>query len=311
MRIIFMGSPGFAVPCLESIHRDHEIAAVVTQPDRPSGRGRSPRPSAVNERAQALDLNILTPSTLKDAAIQSELAALEPELFVVAAFGQILPPSVLDIPLYGSINVHASLLPRWRGAAPIQAAILAGDTQTGVSIMLMDEGLDTGPVLRQESVIIRSTETGGDLSERLADLGANLLKTTIPDFIEGEITPQPQDERGATYAPMIKKADGRMDFIQPAVYLSRQVRAYEPWPTSYFFWKGTRIVVRSAYTVEPTKLKPGQTGLIDNLPAVGCSEGALVLDVLQPAGKRAMSGDAFLHGAQDFRSSAVDEPDGK
>ena len=309
MRIVFMGSPQFAVPSLETLHREHDIAAIITQPDRPSGRGRSPRASAVKARSIALGLEVLQPSSLKDPAVQSELAVLDPDLIIVAAFGQILPPAVLETPRYGAINVHASLLPRWRGASPIQAALLAGDAVTGISIMLMDRGLDTGPILRQESVGIRSTESGGELSERLAQLGARLLRSTIPAFIQGDILPEPQDERGATYAPMIKKANGRLDFSQPAMYLSRQVRAYEPWPTSFFFWNGGRIVVRSAYTVEPTKLQPGQTGMIDNLPAVGCAEGALVMDVIQPAGKRAMNGTAFLRGSQAFHNSFVDAPD--
>lgn len=309
MRIIFMGSPEFAVPSLEILHREHQIAAVVTQPDRPSGRGRAPRASAVKQRSLAFGLEVLQPHTLKDEMIQRQLERLHPELFVVAAFGQILPATVLEIPELASINVHASLLPRWRGAAPVQAAILAGDTKTGVTIMVMDEGLDTGPVLDQEAVTIRTTETGGELSDRLAKLGAKLLKSTIPAYARGEIEPTPQDDRGATYAPMIKKADGQLDFSQPATYLSRQVRAYEPWPTSFFFWNKTRIVVRSGYTVEPTKLEPGEAGVIDNLPAIGCSEGALVLDIVQPAGKRAMRGNEFLHGAQAFAGSTIESPE--
>jgi methionyl-tRNA formyltransferase len=309
MRIIFMGSPEFAVPSLEALHREHQIAAVVTQPDRPSGRGRTPRAPAIKQRSLALGLEVLQPPTLKNEEILNQLERLRPELIIVAAFGQILPPSVLQIPELGSINVHASLLPRWRGAAPVQAAILAGDTETGVSIMLMEEGLDTGPILKQEAVTIRTTETGGELSARLSKLGAKLLKSTIPGYTRGEIEPVPQDERGATYAPMIEKANGRLDFSQPATYLSRQVRAYEPWPTSFFFWNDTRIVVHSGYTVEPTKLKPGEAGVIDRLPAIGCAEGALVLDVVQPAGKRSMSGDEFLRGAHAFASSVIDSPE--
>ena len=300
MRIIFMGSPGFAVPSLDVLQRKHQIVSVVTQPDRPAGRGRAPTPSAVKERSLVLGLPVLQPNSLKNREVQDQLSQLKPDLTVVAAFGQILPQAVLEIPRFGSINVHASLLPRWRGAAPIQAAILAGDRETGVTIMQMDAGLDTGPILATDATTIRSAETGGELSKRLAQIGAELLNTTLMSISRGEATPIAQDDRGATYAPMIKKADGLLDFSQPAVYLTRQVRAYEPWPSSFFFWKDTRIVVRSAHTIEPTKLKPGKAGVLDGLPAIGCSEGALVLDVLQPAGKRAMQGDEFLRGASGF-----------
>jgi len=309
MRIIFMGSPDFAVPSLDAIQREHQIVGVVTQPDRPSGRGRGVRPPAVKERSLALGLDVLQPATLKDRTLQERFLGLEPDMIVVAAFGRVLPKALLEIPTMGSLNVHASLLPRWRGAAPVQAAILAGDTETGVTIMLMDEGLDTGPILKQDSVTIRSTETGGDLSERLAQLGGALLRKTIAAYGRGEITPRPQDDRRASYAPMIKKNDGLLDFSQPAAHLARQIRAYEPWPTSFFFWKDTRLVARSAYTVEPTRLEPGIAGVIDSLPAVGCAEGALVFDVLQPAGKRAMHGDEFLRGAQSFSGSIVNHPD--
>jgi methionyl-tRNA formyltransferase len=309
MRIIFMGSPGFAVPSLDAVLREHQIVSVVTQPDRPAGRGRTPTPSAVKKRSLALGVEVLQPTSLKDQKVQAQLARLDPDLIIVAAFGQILPQVVLDTPRLGSINVHASLLPRWRGAAPIQAAILAGDRETGVTIMQMEAGLDTGPILAKEAVTIRSTETGGELSDRLAELGAELLKTTLTSFLRDEIKPVAQDERGATYAPMIKKADGLLDFSQPAAYLSRQVRAFEPWPSSFFFWNDTRIVVRSAYTVEPTKLNPGRAGVVDGLPAIGCSVGALVLDVLQPAGKRAMQGDEFLRGAKGFVGGKFITPD--
>jgi len=306
MRIIFMGSPDFAVPSLEALHREHEIAAVLTQPDRPAGRGREPSASAVKQRAIELGLDVLQPASLKDETVLQTLTGVGADLIVVAAYGKILPEAVLNLPARGAINVHASLLPRWRGAAPIQAAILAGDTETGVTIMQMEAGLDTGPVLSQQAVTIRATETGGELAARLADLGADLLKDTLPGYLQGSVVPEPQDERRATYAPMIRKSDGRLNFNQPASYLVRQVRAYEPWPTSYFFWKDTRIVVRSAYTLEPTRLMPGQTGIVDALPAIGCAEGALVLDVLQPAGKRAMRGDEFLNGARHFPGSQLE-----
>jgi methionyl-tRNA formyltransferase len=308
MRIIFMGSPAFAIPSLDFLRKQYEICSVITQPDRPAGRGRSIRESAVKKLALSHNLPIAQPSSLRDEKILEQLSILESDLIVVAAFGQILPASILDLPKYGAINVHASLLPRWRGAAPIQAAILEGDERTGVTIMKMDPGLDTGPILSQNSVPIHRSETGGNLEERLAELGAKLLVETIPDYVIGEIVPSPQDDSAATYAPMLSKKDGQLDPAQTADRLARQVRAFEPWPTSFFFWQDLRIVVRSAL---PHPLESGTIGdvlEIEGLPAITTSTGSLVLKRIQPAGKRVMGAADFLNGSPEFIGANITQP---
>jgi methionyl-tRNA formyltransferase len=305
MRILFMGSPSFAVPCLNALQKEFQIAAVVTQPDRPAGRGRKLSFSPVKERALELRLPILQPPSLRERSILSKLRDFTPDVIVVAAFGQILPPTVLDLPVHGCLNVHASLLPRWRGAAPVQASILQGDRETGVTIMKMDAGLDTGPILDQRSTRIHPNETGGELADRLSILGADLLVECLPAYLNGELTPQPQDDSAATHAPMLKKSDGALAFDKDADTLERQVRAYEPWPTSFFEWDGRRIVVRSAHAVENGGKPPGTTLEYDGKPAISTGSGLLVLDEVQPAGKKRMSGQAFLNGAQHFPQSRL------
>jgi methionyl-tRNA formyltransferase len=300
MRIVFMGSPDFAIPSLNALHDTFQIASVVTQPDRPAGRGRELRFSPVKQRALELSLPILQPPTLKEKASVDEIRALAPDVIVVAAFGQILPPNVLDLPHLGCINVHASLLPRWRGAAPVQAAIYHGDRETGVTIMKMDPSLDTGPILMQRSTSILPNETGGQLTERLSVLGAELLVETLPMYVQGEIDLRPQDNEAATQAPMLKKSDGKLDFGRDAPALERQVRAYEPWPSSFFMWKKRRIVVRRAHAAEDSGKPPGTTFVQNDKPAIATASDALILDVVQPAGKRRMDGRSFLLGAQDF-----------
>ena len=304
MRIVFMGSPSFAVPALRSLAQATQVVGVVTQPDRPAGRGRKPRPPAVKQLAQDLAIPIIQPTSMP--AARQQISAWKPEAIVVAAYGKILPPEILHIPPLGCLNIHASLLPRWRGAAPIQAAILHGDAETGITIMLMDEGMDTGPILAQQAVLIGDQETAGELSERLAALGAQLIIPTLQAFAEGRIRPQPQDSSRATYAPMLRKADGALDFAKPAAQLARQVRAFEPWPSSYFSWEGRRIVVRRAHAQEDGGLPPGVCTTVGSLPAVATSHGLLVLDRLQPAGRQAMPGEAFLRGARAFVGSKVD-----
>jgi methionyl-tRNA formyltransferase len=303
MRIVFMGSPDFAIPSLNTLYEEFHVIGVVTQPDRPAGRGRELRRSPVKQQAEHWDLRILQPQTLKNREFFEEIEELSPDVIVVAAFGQILPPSILDLPPLDCINVHASLLPRWRGAAPVQAAIYKGDRETGVTIMKMDTGLDTGPILAQNSTRIHPDETGGQLTERLSRLGADLLVETLPKYAQGKIDPRPQEDQDATHAPMLKKSDGELDFDRDAAALERQVRAYEPWPSSFFSWKKRRIVVRSAHSVENADQPPGATYVQDDKPAIAAGSGALVLEVVQPAGKRRMSGQAFLNGAQDFPNS--------
>lgn len=303
MRVIFMGSPSFAVPSLNALQEEFKISAVVTQPDRPAGRGRKLRFSPVKESALELRLPILQPPSLKKRAAVEALRDFSPDVIVVAAFGQILPQNVLDLPVHGCLNVHASLLPRWRGAAPVQAAILHGDRETGVTIMKMEAGLDTGPILIQRSTSIEPHETGGELSERLSALGAQLLVESLPAYLDEELIPQPQDDSLATYAPMLAKSDGELTFDREALVLERQVRAYEPWPSSFFHWEKLRIVVRSAHAVEDGEDAPGTAVEYDGKPAISTRSGLLVLDEVQPAGKKRMSGKAFLNGAQHFIQS--------
>jgi len=310
MRAVFMGSPEFALPSLEALAAHHSVVGVVTQPDRPAGRGRKLQPSAVKTRALALGLPVLEPERVRAEASLEQLNSLHPELIVVAAFGQILPASLLAIPARGCLNVHASLLPRWRGAAPIQAAILHGDETSGVTIMRMDVGLDTGPILAQGAAPIQPQETGGELSGRLAALGAKLLMDTLPPYLDGILQPRPQDETLATLAPMLKKADGRLDVRRDAEWLVRQVRAYEPWPGSFLDLQQGRLLVRRAHSVPPEAdgQPPGTLATIAGFPAVYTGMGLLVLDLVQPPGKRPMSGEAYLRGASQFLNADLVRP---
>jgi len=301
MRIVFMGTPQFAIPSLDRLFGEHEIVSVVTQPDRPAGRGRETRPSQIKARAIMHGLSVITPTSLKEEGVLSYVHSIEPDLIIVAAFGQILPKQILELPRFGSLNVHASLLPRWRGAAPIQAAIYAGDNTTGVTIMHMDASLDTGPILSQHSTKILPDETGGMLAERLAILGADLLMESLEPYVKGELIPWAQNPELVTYAPMLKKADGILDFYQKsAAQLERQVRAYEPWPGSFLTLNELRLTVREASVVPGSELAPGEVGDMDYIPIIGCAEDALRLDLIQPAGRRVMSGEAFLRGTHDF-----------
>lgn len=300
MRVVFMGSPKFALPSLETLAGSYTVVGVVTQPDRPAGRGQAPRPSSVKSWSLERGFSIAQPHRLKDPEAIQQLLVWKPSLIVVAAFGQILPPVVLDLPQWGCLNVHASLLPRWRGAAPIQAAILNGDTETGVTIMKMDPGLDTGPILSQQSINIHPDETGGDLTVRLAVLGAELLSETIPRYIQGTLQPTPQNDTQATYAPMLKKSDGRLDFSLSAKQLALQVRAYEPWPGSFLMWGQRRLVIHQAHAIDGEGVRPGNVIQVDGFPSIATGSGLLMLDIVQLAGRKEMPGDAFVCGAKDF-----------
>lgn len=232
-RIIFAGSPAFATPTLRMLcEHDHRPVAVLTQPDRPAGRGRHLSSSPVKQLALELDIPVLQPATLKTESVQAELCTLAPDLLVVVAYGLLLPPAILNIPPRGCVNVHASILPRWRGASPIQAAILAGDDETGVSIMAMEAGLDTGPIYSCARITLAARETAGELEQRLAVLGANALSELLPDLLSGALQPRPQPAEGITYAGRISKADGRIDWRQGAAQIDRQIRAYNPWPVA-------------------------------------------------------------------------------
>ncbi len=295
-----MGSPEFAVPSLERLAQLVDLVGVITQPDRPAGRGKVLTPPPVKQAASRLGFPVFQPDRLRTPEAFAQLETWAPELIVVAAFGQILRQNVLDLPRYGCINVHASLLPRWRGAAPIQAALLHGDRETGVTIMKMDAGVDTGPILAQEAEMIWEEDDAATLSARLAQKGADLLAATLSGYLNGEILPKPQPAEGATYAPMLKKEDGQLDFSRSAVELANKVRAFNPWPGAYFSYQGNLLKVQKARPLRSLVLPPGSRGIAAGLPAVGCADGALALEIVQPAGKKPMPGEVFLRGARDW-----------
>ena len=298
-KIVFMGSPDFALSTLRALHAQYPVVGVVTQPDRAAGRGRELKPPPVKELALELGIPVIQPEKLREPDAMLQLREWSPDAIVVAAFGQILRQDVLELPRFGCINVHASLLPRWRGAAPINAAILYGDEETGVTIMKMDIGLDTGPILTQRSVRIKPDETAGSLFGTLSTLGADLLLETLPGYFAGEIKSRPQPEESATYAGMMKKQDGELDFSQPAADLERKVRAFNPWPGTYFDWDGGRLKVHRA-SVRAGKKRTGERTVYDGMPAVSTSDGLLVLEEIQPSGKKRMPGKAFLAGAREW-----------
>lgn len=308
-RIVFMGSPAFAVTVLKLLAANYPVVGVVTQPDKPAGRGQVLTPPPVKELATQLHLPVIQPNRMKEPAALESLINWRPDVIVVAAFGQILRQNVLDLPAFGCINVHASLLPRWRGAAPIQAAILNGDEKTGVTIMKMDAGVDTGAMLKQRAIDIDPTDTAESLSAHLAEVGANLLIETLPGYLDGSIQSRPQDESAATRAPMIKKEDGLLDLNLPAVNLERKVRAYNPWPGAHLIWQGAIFKVLQAHIQQDSSLGAGSAGTNGKLPAVGTSNGLLVLDLVQPAGKKPMAGEVFLRGARNWVGSSFDKPE--
>ncbi len=295
-RIVFIGTPEFAVGSLEACLEVGEVVAVVTRPDQPRGRGHAVSPSPVKARALEKGLKVLQPEKVRGGAFAAELAALAPEVCVVTAYGKILPPDVLAVPPKGCVNVHASLLPRFRGAAPIQWAIASGDRKTGVCLMLMDEGMDTGPVLARAEVPIGPETTFPVLHDALAKLGHDLLVVELPRYLSGELAPVAQPAEGAVPAPMIQKEDGRLDFGRPAEVLERRVRAFDPWPGAFCAFAGGLLKVRGA-RVGAGRGAPGTVLAADAAGLeVACGEGSLVLTMLQPEGKRAMSAREFLAG---------------
>jgi methionyl-tRNA formyltransferase len=299
-----MGSPDFSLPTLRALAEVYKVVGVVTQPDRVSGRGRELRPPPVKPLAQELDIPVIQPEKLRQPEAMEQLRLWNPDLIVVAAFGQILKKDVLYLPRFGCINVHASLLPRWRGAAPINAAILHGDEETGITIIKMDVGLDTGPMLTQRSIPLTREDTAGSVFEKLSQLGADLLIETLPDYLSGKIEPVPQPEEGMTYAPMLKKEEGRLDFTHPADELERRVRAFHPWPGAFMDFDGTLLKIHRAH-VEVGDAEMGQRLMYGDQPAVGAGNGLLVLDEVQPAGKKPMSGKSFLAGARHWAQLKV------
>jgi methionyl-tRNA formyltransferase len=292
-RIVFMGTPEFAVPSLNALIQHHEVVGVVTQPDRPAGRGGELRPPPVKQLALTHGIPCVQPVKLRE--VKDWLRAQDADLFVVAAFGQILPQSVLDMPKHGCLNVHGSLLPRWRGAAPIHAAIRAGDAETGITIMLMDAGLDTGQMLTKASTPITADDTSATLHDRMAALGASLLIETIPPYLNGEITPQPQDDALATYAPQIDKDEGRIDWHAPAAQIERTIRAFDPWPGTFTHWEGKLLKVHRA-RVRVGQQPIGSIALVEGALCVGTGDGLLELVELQLEGRKRVSAGDFLRG---------------
>jgi methionyl-tRNA formyltransferase len=307
-RIVFMGSPEFAIPTLQALVNQFQVQGVVTQPDRPSGRGRKVTPPAIKVLAKTLDLPVIQPPNLREIQIIQKLRQWKPDVIVVTAFGQILRTDVLNLPPHGCINVHASLLPRWRGAAPIQAAILHGDHQTGATIMKMNAGIDSGPILSQRAIPVSPHDTAGSLSVKLAHLGADLLIETLTKYLSGEIQPQPQDENQATYAPLLKKGDGELVFTLPAQDLANRVRAFNPWPGTFMTWQGRTFKVHQAHAINGdlqsrlSNIKPGSRIIHDGWPAIVAINGILVLDEVQPEGKKAMKGSDFLRGVRGWEA---------
>jgi len=300
-----MGTPEFSVPPLEHLIVNHyQVVAVYTQPDKPSGRGRSLVPSPVKRAAVNLNLPVMQPANLKQAAVVAQLRSFAPDVIVVAAFGQILPQSVLDIPTYGCINIHPSLLPKYRGASPVVAAILAGDEFTGVSIMLMDKGLDSGPILARAQIPISARDTTGSLITKLSLLAAQLLLEVLVYWLRDELTPQPQNEAEATYCSLITKEEGEIDWHLPAIDIWRRVRAFQPWPGSYTRWLGKRLeIIEAVPLAQEVALEVGQVVAPERLGAAfGVQTGDGILGVLkvQLEGKRATSAAEFLRGQRQF-----------
>jgi len=313
LRFIYMGTPQFAVPALEALiegakpglvlPEGYEIATVITRPDKPVGRGKEIVYSPIKQSALSHGIPVWQPGSLKRPENIEALAAYQADLYIVAAFGQILPQAVLDLPRYGTLNIHASLLPKYRGVSPISEAILQGDSETGVTIMLIDAGVDTGPILLQRAIPIAGDDTTGSLTIKLAELGAGALLEALPLWVQGKITPQPQDERLASHTHMLRKEDGEIAWDRPAAVLARAVRAYTPWPSAYTCWHGKLLKVVSAYAVtsEPgEEVKPGTVSLRkennQQILSVATGNGLLIVDKLQLEGKKVMSAGEFVRG---------------
>jgi methionyl-tRNA formyltransferase len=320
MRVIFMGTPDFAVPTLRTLIEHAppgllwagglDIVGVLTRPDKPSGRGNKHIHSPVKQLALERGVPVYQPGSLRQLEAQSLLRALAPDVIVVAAFGQLLPPTVLELPEYGCLNIHASLLPRHRGASPITGAILAGDTETGVSIMLMDAGLDTGPVLARKALSIQPEETAGELTERLATLGAMLLAQMLPLWLARGIAPEVQEDTQATMTRLLRKEDGRLDWHQPAIQLARVVRAYTPWPGATTTWDGHQLkILRARALADPQGHAPGECFVVtegrETRLICACEQSALALEMIQLEGKRALPAAEVLRGYPALASARL------
>lgn len=299
-KIVFFGSPEFAVPTLRMLATNFNLVGVLTQPDRPAGRGRVLHPPAVKIAAMKLEIPLHQTFDVREEHSHQQLVDWAPDVIVVAAFGQILRKKVLTLPKFGCINVHASLLPRWRGASPINAAIYHGDTQSGVTIMQMDRGIDTGDVYSQQVVSLAKEEDAKSLGDKLSKVGGELLFETLPKIFSGDLVAVPQDESMMTHAAMMSKADGNLDFERTAIELERQVRAYSLWPGTFTMWKKQPLKIHKVRIHEGNNKPPGYRAIIDGEPVIYTSNGILILEELQPAGKKRMAGKVFLNGAHDW-----------
>jgi len=295
LRTVFMGTAAFALPTMQAVVAAEEVVAIVTQPDRPRGRGREIAPTPVKERARDLGVPVLQPERVKDPLFIAQLGEMGPELIVVAAFGQILPPPVLDLPRLGCVNVHPSLLPKYRGAAPINWAIIKGETRTGVSTYLMDKGMDTGAILLIREVGIGDAETVEELGERLAEIGGELVVEAIKGLKEGTVRAMPQDEQGASYAPLLKKADGLIPWEEAAGRIRDRIRGMVPWPVAYTMWAGKMIKIYRGSIGDGTGA-PGEIISLDRGIEVACGTGSIFIEELQVEGGKRLGWDAFVRG---------------
>lgn len=303
-KIVFMGTPAFALPSLTALLDSHQVVGLVTQPDRRAGRSRRLRESPVKALAREAGLPLLQPHRIREEQAMETLRSWAADLHVVAAYGQILPQALLDLPPYGTVNVHASLLPRWRGAAPIQAAIKAGDSESGATIMLLDAGLDTGPLLAKRALPLAPNETGQSLHDKLSLLGAELLVETLPRFLSGEIEPRRQDDSQATYAPRIKKEDGRIDWTCSAQSIERLVRAFTPWPGAYTFWAGAPLRILAGRHGAGVA-ESGRVIEHDENIAIGTGDGLYFPTALQAPGKRRLRVSDFANGYSGFAGARL------
>ena len=302
IKTIFIGTPEFALPALKALARDTDflIKAVITQPDMPAGRKLIPTPPPVKELAEKYKIEVWQPQRI--IQVLDNLRQLEPDIIVLAAYAQIIPEAILNLPKYGCINIHPSLLPKYRGASPVHAAVLNGDQETGVAIMLMDKGLDTGPILAMEKVAIEPNETSVSLLDKTAEIGAKLLTPIIKKYIKGQIKPQTQSNDGVVYAKMFDKKDGLINWQKPAAEIERMVRAFTPWPSAWTWVKGKQLKI---IEVQPEALdfntyKPGKTFIYNNTLAIQCGQGAILVKKLKLEGKNEISGEDFVRGYKDY-----------
>jgi len=298
MRALFFGSPAFAVPCLDALAGIAEVACVYSQPDRPAGRGMKLRAPAVKVRALELGFEVRQPTKVRTRTFAEEVAAHEVDVALVVAYGRILPKRVLEGPRLGCVNVHASILPRWRGAAPIQWAVVSGDAETGVTLMQMDEGMDTGPILRIERTTIAAQETSGELAQRLSALGAEMVRRDLPRYVAGELGPTPQPVEGATHARMLEKADGELDFSQPAQAVHDRARGMRPWPGAFTHHEGARLKVHETRVLEVAGEHGAPGTVLDASDGIRvcCAPGIVALDVVQEAGRKRLPAATFVGG---------------